>query len=77
MRCGLAGEGAGMRNGVCVLVDVRDVGNAHILAFENPSASGRYCLNSATLSSSEFFNILLSIYPTFKVPKRYGSMICK
>lgn len=25
-------------------VDVRDVANAHILAFENPSARGRYCL---------------------------------
>ncbi|XP_071910187.1 phenylacetaldehyde reductase-like isoform X3 [Coffea arabica] len=25
-------------------VDVKDVANAHILAFENPLASGRYCL---------------------------------
>ncbi|XP_022864925.1 cinnamoyl-CoA reductase 1-like [Olea europaea var. sylvestris] len=31
-------------NGIYRYVDVRDVAQAHILAFENPSASGRYCL---------------------------------
>ncbi|CAI9764981.1 unnamed protein product [Fraxinus pennsylvanica] len=44
-------------------VDVRDVALAHILATENPSASGRYCLVGTVISASEVFNILQKLYP--------------
>ncbi|KAF8038614.1 hypothetical protein BT93_B1213 [Corymbia citriodora subsp. variegata] len=39
-------------------VDVRDVALAHILAFENPSAGGRYCV------------ILRNLYPTLHLPEK-------
>ncbi|CAL1358120.1 unnamed protein product [Linum trigynum] len=45
-------------------VDVRDVAEAHIKAFENPSAYGRYCLVGSTVSFSEVLKILHKLYPT-------------
>ncbi|CAI9769732.1 unnamed protein product [Fraxinus pennsylvanica] len=44
-------------------VDVRDVARAHILALENPSASGRYCLVGTLLLTSEVLQILRKLYP--------------
>nr|XP_027094763.1 cinnamoyl-CoA reductase 1-like [Coffea arabica]XP_027094764.1 cinnamoyl-CoA reductase 1-like [Coffea arabica] len=51
-------------------VDVKDVANAHILAFENPSASGRYCLVERVVHYSEVVNILREIYPSSKLPDK-------
>ncbi|KAL9313054.1 hypothetical protein ACSQ67_018506 [Phaseolus vulgaris] len=39
-------------------VDVKDVANAHILAYEIASASGRYCLTEKVIHSSELARIL-------------------
>ncbi|XP_012065609.1 phenylacetaldehyde reductase isoform X1 [Jatropha curcas] len=50
-------------------VDVRDVANAHICAFENPSASGRYCLVGTVIHSSEAMKILHKLYPDNNLPK--------
>lgn len=50
-------------------VDVRDVANAHIYAFENPSASGRYCLVGSVVHSSETLEILHKLFPELKLPK--------
>ncbi|KAK6143172.1 hypothetical protein DH2020_023520 [Rehmannia glutinosa] len=66
-----------IREGKCVLmpgdvfvfVDVRDVAYAHVLAFENPSANGRYCLVAKVLHCSETLNILRDLYPTLKLPE--------
>lgn len=46
------------------IVDIRDVGYAHILGFENPSANGRYCLAGTTLSFSETQHVLHKLYPS-------------
>ncbi|XP_022718607.1 cinnamoyl-CoA reductase 1-like [Durio zibethinus] len=51
-------------------IDVRDVANAHILAFENPSACGRYCLAGKLLHSSEVVQILQELYPTLNLPQK-------
>ena len=51
-------------------VDVKDVANAHILAFENPSASGRYCLVERVVHYSEVVKILREIYPSSKLPEK-------
>ncbi|CAA2968752.1 cinnamoyl- reductase 1-like [Olea europaea subsp. europaea] len=45
-------------------VDVRDVAHAHILAFENSSASGRYCLVESVTHSSEAPKVLNRLYPS-------------
>ncbi|KAI5673668.1 hypothetical protein M9H77_14032 [Catharanthus roseus] len=49
-------------------VDVRDVANAHILAFENPSANGRYCLVESVKHYSEIVKLLRELYPGLKLP---------
>ncbi|KAK8693361.1 hypothetical protein V6N13_070946 [Hibiscus sabdariffa] len=45
-------------------VDVRDVAYAHILAFEVPSATGRYCLVDRNLQIPEVLKTVNELYPT-------------
>ncbi|KAG8391195.1 hypothetical protein BUALT_Bualt01G0162600 [Buddleja alternifolia] len=54
--------------GVYRYVDVRDVARAHILAFENSSAIGRYCLVGRVAYSFEAADILKGIFPSLNVP---------
>ncbi|KAK9221062.1 hypothetical protein WN944_009486 [Citrus x changshan-huyou] len=51
-------------------VNVKDVANAHIQAFEVPSASGRYCLVERVLHYSELVNTVHELYPTFELPEK-------
>jgi nucleoside-diphosphate-sugar epimerase len=51
-------------------VDVRDVANSPILAFENPSAKGRYCLVERVQHYSEIVKILRELYPALKLPEK-------
>ncbi|KAG7977282.1 hypothetical protein I3843_05G024100 [Carya illinoinensis] len=53
-------------------VDVRDVANAHILALENPSASGRYCLVGRVLQFSEFVKLMRELFPNINLPEKCG-----
>ncbi|CAI0455026.1 unnamed protein product [Linum tenue] len=46
------------------VVDVRDVAEAHIKAFENPLACGRYCLVESSVSFCHVLGILQEFYPT-------------
>ncbi|KAB1204912.1 Cinnamoyl-CoA reductase 1 [Morella rubra] len=66
---------------VPIWVDVRDTVNAHILAFENPSASGRHCLVASTISCSEVVKILRELFPHFNIPENgdepFVSSCCK
>ncbi|XP_061998628.1 phenylacetaldehyde reductase-like [Rosa rugosa] len=52
------------------LVDVRDVAIAHILALENPSASGRYCLVGSVKHCSEVVKMLYEISPALNLPDK-------
>ncbi|XP_057790050.1 phenylacetaldehyde reductase-like isoform X2 [Salvia miltiorrhiza] len=54
--------------GMFIYVDVRDVGNAHILAFEDSSANGRYCLVANVMPCAQVLDILRQLYPTVKFP---------
>ncbi|KAL5711012.1 hypothetical protein ACHQM5_021512 [Ranunculus cassubicifolius] len=49
-------------------VDVRDVGNAHILAFEAPSSEGRYIVMERVAHYSEIVKILHELYPDIQLP---------
>jgi nucleoside-diphosphate-sugar epimerase len=51
-------------------VNVRDVANAHILAYEVPSASGRYCMVDRVAHYSEIVKILHDLYPGIKLPEK-------
>ncbi|NP_001234830.1 phenylacetaldehyde reductase [Solanum lycopersicum] len=51
-------------------VNVKDVALAHILAFENPSANGRYLMVESVAHYSEIVKILRELYPTLKLPEK-------
>ncbi|CAK8561590.1 unnamed protein product [Lathyrus sativus] len=48
-------------------VNVKDVADAHIRAYEIPSTSGRYCLSERGVHLSELATILRDLYPTLKI----------
>ncbi|KAJ0837602.1 putative cinnamyl-alcohol dehydrogenase [Helianthus annuus] len=56
-------------DGIYRLVDVRDVATAHILAFENPKANGRYCIVGKAVLT------ILSTSPSLEI--RYYRSRCK
>ncbi|KAK6138320.1 hypothetical protein DH2020_027904 [Rehmannia glutinosa] len=51
-------------------VNVKDVANAHILAFENPEANGRYLMVERVAHYSEIVNIMRQLYPTYQLPEK-------
>ncbi|XP_027929072.1 cinnamoyl-CoA reductase 1-like [Vigna unguiculata] len=51
-------------------IDVRDVANAHILAYENASANGRYILVERVIHHSQAVQILRDLYPTLPLPDK-------
>ena len=54
----------------CTFVDVRDVAYAHIQAFEDPSACGRYCLVERAVPFSEVQKILYGLYPSLHLNEK-------
>ncbi|KAJ4969631.1 hypothetical protein NE237_002730 [Protea cynaroides] len=57
-------------NVTCEWVDVKDVANAHIQAFEIPSANGRYILASRVAHYSQIVKTLRELYPTLNLPEK-------
>lgn len=51
-------------------VNVQDVAKAHILAYEVPTASGRYCLVESVAHYSELVKIIHELYPALKLPQK-------
>lgn len=50
-------------------VHVEDVALAHILLYENPSASGRHLCVESIAHWSDFASKVAELYPNYKVPK--------
>ena len=50
-------------------VHVEDVALAHILLYENPSASGRHLCVQSIAHWSDFASRVAELYPEYKVPK--------
>ncbi|CAI8608385.1 unnamed protein product [Vicia faba] len=48
-------------------VNVKDVADAHIRAYEIATASGRYCLSERGVHYSELVTILHDLYPTLQI----------
>ncbi|CAN6163424.1 unnamed protein product [Urochloa humidicola] len=53
------------------IVDVRDVVDAILLAYEKPEASGRYICSSHPIKVSDMINILKNLYPTYPYPQNF------
>ncbi|XVF73604.1 hypothetical protein PTKIN_Ptkin12aG0215700 [Pterospermum kingtungense] len=51
-------------------VNVQDVANAHIQAFEIPSAAGRYCLVERVVHISEVLKTLAELFPTLGLQEK-------
>lgn len=51
-------------------VNVRDVALAHILAYEVPSANGRYCIVERVAHYSELVKIICKMYPNIPLPDK-------
>ncbi|XP_062099370.1 phenylacetaldehyde reductase-like isoform X2 [Humulus lupulus] len=51
-------------------VNVKDVANAHIQAYEIPSANGRYCLVERVVHYAELVKILSELYPGLQLPDK-------
>lgn len=51
-------------------VNVKDVANAHIQAFEIASAKGRYCMVESVVHYSELVDKLRYLYPSLQLPVR-------
>ncbi|XP_043691618.1 phenylacetaldehyde reductase-like [Telopea speciosissima] len=51
-------------------VNVKDVANAHIQAFEIPSANGRYVLVERVAHYSQVVKALRELYPTLHLPEK-------
>ena len=58
------------KNDVFRWVDVKDVAIAHILAYENASANGRYLLVERVIHYSDVVKILRDLYPTLQLPQK-------
>ena len=51
-------------------VNVKDVALAHVLAFETPSASGRYGMVDKVMHFSQVVKIIKDMYPSLPVPDK-------
>ncbi|XP_024637146.1 cinnamoyl-CoA reductase 1 isoform X2 [Medicago truncatula] len=56
------------------IVDVRDVVNAILLAYENHEADGRYICTSHAIVTRDLVERLKGIYPNYKYPTNYIEM---
>jgi len=50
-------------------VHVKDVALAHILLYENPSASGRHLCIEGIAHFSDFASKVAELYPEYKIPQ--------
>ena len=51
-------------------INVKDIANAHIQAFEIPSANGRYCLVERVAHYADVVKILNELYPQFEITEK-------
>ena len=58
-----------MENKRWSFVDVRDVVDALLLAYEKPEASGRYICASHTVKLRDLVDMLKSMYPNYNYSK--------
>ncbi|GAB2291523.1 hypothetical protein Dimus_025776 [Dionaea muscipula] len=70
----LKGAAEMYENGVLAYVDVNFLVDAHIRAFEDPSAAGRYlCYNGVVNNEEENMKLVKGLSPLLSLPPRYES----
>ncbi|KAL7244607.1 hypothetical protein ACSBR2_000058 [Camellia fascicularis] len=58
-------------NNLRMIVDVRDVAEALLLAYEKPEAEGRYICTAYMIKSQDLVEILRKNYPNYNYPKKF------
>eukprot|EP00250_Pteridium_aquilinum_P005277 c15395_g1_i1 orf=102-1058(+) len=66
----LNGSSESYQNSIYGVVGVRDVAQAHILAYETPAASGRYFCCSEYVTKSTIVETIRRLYPNYTLPSR-------
>ncbi|XP_010269754.1 PREDICTED: cinnamoyl-CoA reductase 1-like [Nelumbo nucifera] len=66
-----------LENKVHVIVDVRDVAEALLLAYEKPEAEGRYICASHTIRAKDLIEKLRSMYPNYNYPKNFKEVMAE
>ena len=59
-----------MENKPRMIVDVRDVAEAILLAYEKPEAEGRYICTAHSIKTKDLVDKLRSIYPHYNYPMK-------
>ncbi|GMP44407.1 hypothetical protein CsSME_00013352 [Camellia sinensis var. sinensis] len=59
------------KNNLRMIVDVRDVAEALLLAYEKPEAEGRYMCTAYMIKSQDLVKILRKNYPNYNYPKKF------
>lgn len=59
-----------MENKLRMIVDVRDVAEAILLAYEKPEAEGRYICTAHSIKTKDLVDKLRSIYPQYNYPMK-------
>ena len=59
-----------MENKQRVIVDVRDVAQAVLLAYEKPETEGRYICTTYTIRVRDLVDKMKILYPNYNYPKR-------
>ena len=59
-----------MENKLRAIVDVRDVAEALLLAYEKPEAEGRYICTAHMTKTKDLVDLLKSLYPNYNYPKK-------
>ncbi|GMY28988.1 cinnamoyl-CoA reductase 2-like [Fagus crenata] len=67
----LKGGYESMENKLRAIVDVRDVAEALLLAYEKPEAEGRYICTSHMANAKDSVDLLKSLYPNYNYPKNF------
>ncbi|GLT35295.1 hypothetical protein SLA2020_097620 [Shorea laevis] len=64
-------EHESLENKLWNIVDVRDVADALLLAYEKPEAEGRYICTADAIKSCDLLDKLRTLYPNCNYPKRF------
>lgn len=67
----MKGGSEAVKDDVRVIVDVRDVAEAILLAYEKPEAEGRYICMSHAIRASALIGKLEFMFPTYNYPKSF------
>lgn len=59
-----------MENKLRMIVDVRNVAEAILLAYEKPEAEGRYICTAHSIKTKDLVDKLRSIYPQYNYPMK-------